>query len=96
MPVKLFTTSGAAEYKGTTYPTIKKAMANKKTGLTPTIANLGLKNARPVELLSQDQLDAWTPRRASRLTEEQRMEKAAKMIGISVAEMKAALGKRGK
>lgn len=92
MAGKLYTISGAAEYKGTTYPTIKKAIDGKK--LVPLVANAGLKKAQAVQLLSGEALDAWTPRRASRLTDDERIRRAAKMVGVTPAQMKAALAKK--
>lgn len=92
MAGKLYTISGAAEYKGTTYPTIKKAIDGKK--LVPLVANAGLRKVQEVKLLTGEALDAWTPRRASRLTDEQRIERAAKVLGITPAQMKAALAKK--
>lgn len=89
MAGKLYTLAGAAEYKHTTYPTLTKAIDAKK--LAPISANVGLKKSREVKLLSSEQLDAWSPRRRSSLTEDQRIERAAKMLGITPAEMKAAL-----
>ena len=85
---QFYTLTGAAEYKKTYYPTVRAAIDRKD--LVPIKANVGLTKAREVELISKEQLDAWEPRR-NRLTEDQRIERAAKLMGITPAQMRAAL-----
>jgi hypothetical protein len=92
MADKFYTIAGAAEYKGVTYPTIKNAITKGK--LKPITANPDLKEAQEVKLLTQTQLDNWTKQK-SRLTDEQRIERAAKLFG-GIEQMKAALAKKGK
>ena len=85
-----YTIAGAAKYKGVTYPTVAKAIKDAK--LTPVIANDGLKG-QEVKLLTKEQLDQWEPTKRTRLTEEERVRRAAKLLGITPEAMKAALRK---
>lgn len=95
MADKWYTVAGVAALKGTTYPTVRNAI--KEGRLVPTIANAGLTGAREVELISEKHLkdSNWEPIHKARLTDEQRIERAAKLFG-GIEQMKAALSKEGK
>lgn len=92
MPDKWYTLAGVAELKKTTYPSVRKAVKDKK--LRPIIANAGLKKARPVELVTEEQVTAWKFQPHSRLTEDQRIERAATILKMDPAVVKAALAKK--
>ena len=96
MADKFYTISGAAEYKKVTYPTIKNAITKGK--LKPITANAGLKEAQPVQLLTEAQLYGWTKARG-RLTDDQRLGKAADMLkslGISTDDLRTVYNKKKK
>src|SRR5438552_18839554 len=76
---QLFTLTGAAEVKHSTYPTVAKAV---ESGKLPVAGQAISAKGKVIKLISKGDLDAWTPR--ARTSADAKIERAAKEAGVDI------------